>query len=379
MPRLLPRSETGQAPFLQMKIMFERLDQIEVRYEELTRALLSPDITNDSAKYQKTAKAHSEVAGIVEKYREYKDLKRGIAESRAVLADEKDPEMRAYAEEELAKLETRIGTVEEELKILLLPKDPNDEKNVVLEIRAGTGGDEATLFVAEVFRMYNRYAETQKWKVEVLSTSESGVGGLKEVIALIEGDRVYSRLKYESGVHRVQRVPATEQQGRVHTSAITVAVLPEAEEVDVKIEAKDLRIDTFCSSGPGGQSVNTTYSAVRITHIPTNTVVSCQDEKSQIKNREKGMRVLRSRLYEVEMQKQQDALAKERKQMVGSGDRSEKIRTYNFPQNRLTDHRIGFTIHQLEQVMDGKLQPIINALITHYQAEKMKQETTSVV
>ncbi len=359
--------------------MFERLDQIEIRYEELTQALLSPEITNDSAKYQKTARAHAEIAPIVEKYREYKDLKRGIAESRAVLVDEKDPEMRAYAEEELVKLDARIVTVEEDLKVLLLPKDPNDEKNVVLEIRAGTGGDEATLFVAEVFRMYNRYAETQKWKVEVLSTSESGVGGMKEVIALIEGDRVYSRLKYESGVHRVQRVPATEQQGRVHTSAITVAVLPEAEEVDVKIEAKDLRIDTFCSSGPGGQSVNTTYSAVRITHIPTGTVVSCQDEKSQIKNREKGMRVLRSRLYEVEMQKQQDALAKERKQMVGSGDRSEKIRTYNFPQNRLTDHRIGFTIHQLEQVMDGKLQPIIDALITHYQAEKMKQETASVV
>ncbi len=355
--------------------MFERLDQIEIRYDELTQALLSPDITNDSAKYQKTAKAHSEVAEIVEKYREYKDLKRGIAESRAVLIDETDPEMRAYAEEELAKLESRVGGVEEELKVLLLPKDPNDDKNVVLEIRAGTGGDEATLFVAEVFRMYNRYAETQKWKVEVLSTSESGVGGLKEVIALIEGDRVFSRMKYESGVHRVQRVPATEQQGRVHTSAITVAVLPEAEEVDVKIEAKDLRIDTFCSSGPGGQSVNTTYSAVRITHIPTGTVVSCQDEKSQIKNREKGMRVLRSRLYEVEMQKQADALAKERKQMVGSGDRSEKIRTYNFPQNRLTDHRIGFTIHQLEQVMDGKLQPIIDALTTHYQAEKLKQET----
>ena len=295
-----------------------------------------------------------------------------------MLVDETDPEMRAYAEEELAKLEARIAGVEEELKVLLLPKDPNDEKNVILEIRAGTGGDEATLFAAEVFRMYNRYAESQKWKVEVLSTSESGVGGLKEVIALIEGDRVYSRLKYESGVHRVQRVPETEQQGRVHTSAITVAVLPEAEEVDVKIEAKDLRIDTFCSSGPGGQSVNTTYSAVRITHIPTNTVVSCQDEKSQIKNREKGMRVLRSRLYEVEMQKQQEALAKERKQMVGSGDRSEKIRTYNFPQNRLTDHRIGFTIHQLEQVMDGKLQPLIDALITHFQAEKMKQETASV-
>src|SRR5437879_7706128 len=357
-----------------MNIMFERLDQIEIRYEELTQALLSPEITNDSAKYQKTARAHAEVAPIVEKYREYKDLKRGIAESRTVLVDEKDPEMRAYAEEELAKLEARIITVEEELKVLLLPKDPNDEKNVILEIRAGTGGDEATLFVAEVFRMYNRYAETQKWKVEVLSTSESGVRGLKEVIALIEGDRVYSRLKYESGVHRVQRVPQTEQQGRVHTSAVTVAVLPEAEDVDIKIDPKDLRIDTFCSSGPGGQSVNTTYSAVRVTHIPTNTVVSCQDEKSQIKNREKAMRVLRSRLYEVEMQKQQEALAKERKSMVGSGDRSEKIRTYNFPQNRLTDHRTGLTVHQLPEIMDGKLQPLIEALGAHYQAERLKGE-----
>src|ERR1700716_632031 len=359
--------------------MFERLEQTEARYEELTQALALPETMSDSAKFQKTAKAHSEIAPIVEKYREYKEVKRGIAESKAMLADETDAELRAYAQEELAKLEPRVSSIEADLKVLLLPKDPNDEKNVILEIRAGTGGDEATLFVAEVFRMYNRYAETQKWKVEVLSTSESGVGGLKEVIALIEGDRVYSRLKYESGVHRVQRVPATEQQGRVHTSAITVAVLPEAEEVDVKIEAKDLRIDTFCSSGPGGQSVNTTYSAVRITHIPTNTVVSCQDEKSQIKNREKGMRVLRSRLYEIEMEKQQQALAKERKAMVGSGDRSEKIRTYNFPQNRVTDHRIGFTLHQLESVMDGKLQPLVDALITHYQAEKMKQETASVV
>jgi peptide chain release factor 1 len=358
--------------------MFERLDQLESRYDELTRALASPEIVTDSSKYQKTAKAHSELSDIVEKYREYKDLTRGIAESKAVLADEKDPDMRPYAQEELTQLEARVTQVEADLKVLLIPKDPNDEKDIILEIRAGTGGDEATLFADEMFRMYSRYAETQGWKVEVLSTSESSVGGLKEVIAIIEGKRVFSQLKYESGVHRVQRVPATEQQGRVHTSAVTVAVLPEAEDVDIKIEAKDLRIDTFCSSGPGGQSVNTTYSAVRITHIPTNTVVSCQDEKSQIKNREKGMRVLRSRLYELEMQKQQEALAKERKAMVGSGDRSEKIRTYNFPQNRVTDHRIGLTIHQLTEVMDGKLQPIVDALSAHYQAEKLKGEATTV-
>ena len=359
--------------------MFERLEQIESKYEELTQALASPEVITDSSKYQKTAKAHSELSPVVEKYREYKALKQGIAESKAVLADESDPEMRAYAQEELDRLQPRIEEAEQDLKVLLLPKDPNDEKNVVLEIRAGTGGDEASLFAAEIFRMYTRYAETQRWKVEVLSVSESGVGGLKEVIAIFEGQRVYSRLKYESGVHRVQRVPETEQQGRVHTSAITVAVLPEAEDVDVKIDAKDIRIDTFCSSGPGGQSVKTTYSAVRITHLPTNTVVSCQDEKSQIKNREKGMRVLRARLYEMELQKQQEALAKERRSMVGSGDRSEKIRTYNFPQNRVTDHRIGLTIHQLGEVMDGKLQPMIDALVTHFQAEKLKQEVTTVV
>src|SRR5438445_7226556 len=353
--------------------MFERLDQIEARYEELTHALASPEIMNDSAKYQKTAKAHSEITPVVQGYREYKDLKKGIAESKAVLADEKDPEMRAYAQEELDKLEARLAQAEQELKVLLLPKDPNDEKDVILEIRAGTGGDEATLFAAEMFRMYTRYAESQGWKVEVLNTSESGVGGLKEVIAMISGDRVYSRLKYESGVHRVERVPQTEQQGRVHTSAVTVAVLPEAEDVDIRIEPKDLRIDTFCSSGPGGQSVNTTYSAVRITHLPTNTVVSCQDEKSQIKNRDKAMRVLRSRLYEMEMQKQQEALAKERKTMVGSGDRSEKIRTYNFQQARVTDHRIGLTLHRLQDVLDGNLEDILNALIAHHQAEKLKE------
>ena len=353
--------------------MIDRLEQMEQRYDELSVQMGLPEVISDHEKYQKAGRALRELTEPVAKFRELKQVRQSLAEARAMLGD---PDMRDMAEEEIASLAPREPVLEEEIKVLLLPKDPNDEKNVILEIRAGTGGDEASLFAAEIFRMYQRFAEQHKWKIELLSMSESGVGGYKEVIAIIEGDRVYSQLKWESGVHRVQRVPATETQGRVHTSAITVAVLPEAEEVDIKIEAKDLRIDTFCSSGPGGQSVNTTYSAVRITHIPTNTVVSCQDEKSQIKNREKGMRVLRSRLYEVEMDRQNAELAKARKEQVGTGDRSEKIRTYNFPQNRLTDHRIGLTLHQLDLVMEGRLQPIVDALISHYQAEQLKSDNS---
>jgi peptide chain release factor 1 len=356
----------------------EKLAEIETKYDELTAQLGDPGVLADPALYQKTAKAHSELSEVVEKYREWKSIRKWLEETKALLAEAStDAEMKALAHEELADLEKRQARVEEELRILLLPKDPNDEKNVVLEIRAGTGGDEATLFAQEIFRMYNRYAESQGWGVEVLSTSLSGIGGMKEVIALIEGQKVYSKLKYESGVHRVQRVPATEQQGRIHTSAITVAVLPEADEVEIEIDPKDIRIDTFCSSGPGGQSVNTTYSAVRITHLPTGMVVSCQDEKSQIKNRAKGLRVLRSRLYEMKLREQQQQIIEERRSMVGSGDRSEKIRTYNFPQNRLTDHRIGLTIHQLDRVMDGKLDDVIEALIAYYQAEKLKQVTVA--
>jgi peptide chain release factor 1 len=348
-----------------------RLAESEKRFEDLTQQLSDPILINDADAYRKAAKARSDLEEVVSKYRDWKQYTGDLEQANGMLA-ESDVELRAMAEEEVARLTPRIESTEAELKVLLLPKDPLDDKNVVLEIRAGTGGDEATLFAAEVFRMYTRFAETLKWKIEVTSMSESSVGGLKEVLALVSGDKVYSKLKYESGVHRVQRVPATETQGRVHTSAITVAVLPEADEVEVKIEEKDIRIDTFCSSGPGGQSVNTTYSAVRITHLPTMTIVSCQDEKSQIKNRAKAMRVLRSRLYEVELEKQQAELGAERRSMVGTGDRSEKIRTYNFPQNRLTDHRIGLTLHQLDMVMDGRLEQIIDALTTHYQTEKLK-------
>jgi peptide chain release factor 1 len=351
----------------------DKLADTEARYEELTAQLSDARVLADPPRYQKIAKAHAELRDVVGKYREWKGLKKSFDETKALLEDSaSDPGMKELAHEEMAQLTQRLERVEAELKILLVPRDPNDEKNVVLEIRAGTGGDEATLFAQELFRMYSRYAEAQRWRVEVLSTSVSGVGGLKEVIALVEGQKVYSKLKYESGVHRVQRVPATEQQGRIHTSAVSVVVLPEVDEVEILIDPKDIRIDTFCSSGPGGQSVNTTYSAVRITHLPTNTVVSCQDEKSQIKNRAKAMRVLRSRLYELELQAQQKQITEERRSMIGTGDRSEKIRTYNFPQNRVTDHRIGLTLHQLDRVIDGKLEEIIDALIAYYQAEKLK-------
>jgi len=344
--------------------MLERLEHLEAKYEDITRLISDPEILADPAKYQKHAKTHSDLTPVVEKFREYKQVKTGIADARQMILDSgSEDDLKKLAQEELVHLESRLAVVEADLKVLLIPKDPNDEKNVLLE-----------MFAQELFRMYSRYAESQGCRIEIISSSASGVGGLKEVIAMIEGKSVYSRLKYESGVHRVQRVPATEGSGRVHTSAVTVAVLPEADEVEIQINEKDLRIDTFCSSGPGGQSVNTTYSAVRITHLPTNLVVSCQDEKSQIKNKAKALRVLRSRLYDIALAEQRNAIAQDRKSQVGSGDRSEKIRTYNFPQNRLTDHRIGLTLHQLDRIMEGNIADVIDGLVTHFQAEKLKNE-----
>ncbi|OGW37991.1 MAG: peptide chain release factor 1 [Nitrospirae bacterium RBG_13_39_12] len=351
--------------------MLDKLKAIENKYEELTTLLMDPGVLSNPSEMQKYLKEQADLQHLVGKIREYMKLLADIVDTEELLKGD-DGDLRELALVELAELKDKKPVIEEELKIMLLPKDPRDAKNVILEIRAGTGGEEAALFASNLFKMYLKYAEHKRWKVEMIDLNSTGLGGIKEVIASIQGKNAYSRLKYESGVHRVQRVPVTEASGRIHTSAATVAVLPEAEEVDIKVDEKDLRIDTFCSSGPGGQGVNTTYSAVRIVHVPTGLIVQCQDERSQIKNKEKAMKVLRSRLYEIEMERQEKERASERKLQVGTGDRSEKIRTYNFPQNRVSEHRIGFTLHKLDQVLEGNLDEIIDSLITHYQSEQLK-------
>jgi peptide chain release factor 1 len=353
-------------------MLFDKLTALEAQYEQLMAEMGTQAVQSDTAKFRAHSKTVAELQPLVDAFRKYNTVLAELAGAEEML---KDPDMRDLAQDELQSLQADRDQLLAQMKILLIPKDPNDAKNVMLEIRAGTGGDEAGLFAADLFRMYSRYAERQGWKIDVLTMSDSGAGGIKDAIAVIEGRNVYSRLKYESGVHRVQRVPVTEASGRIHTSTATVAVLPEAEEVDVQIQDKDLRVDTFCSSGPGGQSVNTTYSAVRITHLPSGLVVSQQDEKSQIKNRAKAMKVLRARLYDLEMQKQHDAIAKDRRTQVGTGERSEKIRTYNFRENRITDHRIGHTMHQLTAALDGDLGELIDAAVTYFTSEKLKDAT----